>query len=158
MKGLLKVNSLSLLVLLFIVTVLLFLVSSSSTTHSRALSSSYITEDYTIELISPDHLHHALQNSDFLLQITPASNAVANNNDSPSSDKPQPKLNSPVITLHMLHMSCGTVTSIAQETSAGSYLAEAAPLMKGSWVATATFELEGTNDQTIVLSYPFEVL
>jgi len=154
------IRTLILLVFLFLAAVLIFVVTNSSTTHSTSLSRSYINEEYTIELTSSNDRHYALQNSEFALNIIPVSdlsNSESKGDGSSSNDKSQLELINPVITLQMLQMDCGTVSAIPQASSSTTYHAEAAPLMKGIWVATATFALAEDADQTIVLSYQFEV-
>lgn len=174
---------LMILALLLIAAGLLTLLTSRSSSQDLALSSSITSRAYTIELTSTDESHHALKNSQFVLQISnvdPAADAelVANtaseatsgaNSDITSAavaaaaitTEPSLRLLNPVIELQMLNMDCGTVTTKMLGSSSASYTAQAAPLMKGTWLATATFQLE-TNGQSgegeiVKLYYQFEV-
>ncbi|GIP14664.1 hypothetical protein J40TS1_03060 [Paenibacillus montaniterrae] len=134
-----------LLALLLAAACLIVMLTSRSSLQSLELPSSIETEHYTIELSSPSKTHQALAYSEFELNIT-------------GSDEQQIELLKPVITLEMLHMDCGTVSAELLSSSTTRYSAQAAPLMKGVWVATATFQLANTDSDTITLHYQFEVI
>lgn len=172
------------LALLLIAAGLLMLLTSRSSSQDLALSSSITTGSYTIELLSPEESHYALENSRFVLQISDVNSAVQANvvavtasevASDASSDAvsavvaaaatataQSPRLLHPIIQLQMLNMDCGTVTTEAISSTPSTYSAEAAPLMRGAWLATATFQLEASNGQSgagevVRLYYQFEV-
>jgi NAD/NADP transhydrogenase beta subunit len=157
------VRSLTLLMMLAVVACLIVILTNLSSSHTISLTNSYASKHYTIALNSTSESHHALQNSEFTLRISAISAATTSDipyaEHATSTDVQQPLLEliNPVITLQMLSMNCGTVTTVPFSSSPATYNAEAAPLMKGIWVATATFELEEASDEVIVLSYQFEV-
>lgn len=133
-----------LLILIVLVGVIFSISTRSSHSTSIAAASDHIAvDDVRIELHSPTITHYALQESEFILSIT--------------SDKDVELIN-PSIKLEMLHMDCGIVSSKLSATSLASYSVSAAPLMKGVWVATASFQLEDHEDDVLQLHYTFEVL
>ncbi|MFC6331060.1 hypothetical protein ACFP56_00380 [Paenibacillus septentrionalis] len=140
-----------LLVLLLLLIGILFTALSKPSLSSAAIeaSQSITLEHMTIAISSPTLEHHALQHSEFVLQLT---------STLPGDKSDAPKLINPSIQLEMLHMDCGIVTSRAKADTPFHYSASAAPLMKGVWVATATFQLEGHTDEVHQLHYTFEVL
>jgi len=140
-----------LLVLLLLLIGVLFTALPKPSISSAAIeaSQSIHLDHNTIHISSPTLEHHALQNSEFVLELT-------SNSDAAQPDAP--KLINPTIQLEMLHMNCGIVTSRAEADTPFLYSTSAAPLMKGVWVATAAFQLEGYGDDVFQLQYTFEVL
>lgn len=136
-----------LLILLALILAIGVLYSWSARSNDTAVfaeASDHITiGDIDIDLVSTTSTHYALQESEFMLQITSVT---------------QVELIEPVIKLEMLHMDCGIVSSSLSADSDTSYRVAAAPLMPGKWVATASFQLKGQPDEILQLYYPFEVL
>jgi len=138
--------ALLLAILIIVVGIIFSLTARSSQSSAIAEASDHLTlDDIIIELHSPTPTHHALQESEFILSIN-------------ANDDKTIELINPTIKLEMLHMDCGIVSSSLSSTSQATYSVSAAPLMKGTWVATASFQLEGQSDEVLQLYYRFEVL
>lgn len=136
--------TLLLIILIVLLGIIFSLSARSSHSSSIAEASDHLTiDDATIKLYSSTPAHHALQESEFILSIT--------------SDDIVELIN-PTIKLEMLQMDCGIVSSKLSTSSPAMYSVNAAPLMKGVWVATASFQLEGHTDDVLQLHYTFEVL